>query len=989
MALKPWRSVVDPREDLRKGESLDAAEFAVHLDQVTARRGNAIYWQPEQFFARTFLTKNLLDFAGEAVRRLSGITTGASAGFNMTTQFGGGKTPALTLLDHLSTHGPEANAWFGVPQILERAGVPSVPRAATAVFVGMRFDPRGGDDGTPVRRTPWGEIAWQLGGAEGLAIMAEKDQTGVAPGGDTIERLFNQVNRPILILMDEVMSYVSRYRDSGLGSQMYHFVNTLTEEARSHDNVVVAVAVPASELEMSSQDWDDYNRLMKVLDRLAKAELVTAESDIAEIIRRRLFEWEERVVDQRGKVLLTADAIATCNAYGAWVQANRQLLPSWFAIDQAAEVFKSTYPFHPMLLSVFERKWQALPNFQRTRGILRLLALWVAQAHKDAYRGARQDPLITLGTAPLDDPLFRAAVFKQLNEDRLETAVTTDICGARSSHATRLDEDANGVIRKARLHRQVSTTIFFESNGGQGKTRAYASVPEIRLAVGGPDMDVGNVETVLEALAPPDGACFFMDVTNNRFWFSVVPNLTQILADRKAAVSGDQRIEEVVRQEVQKQFGRVNGINTVFFPSDSGRIPNQPALTVVVLPPERSLQDQDATLGLMERWTREYGSSARTYKSALIWAVPDSPARLREAAQKLLAWQSISDDQASLQLSDTQIVQLGRNLGKAHTDLKEAVWQSYGRVYLLGKDNKLRSLAIGPTNSSAAADLQTLILRELRKYGDVEVSISPNFLVRHWPPAFVEWSTRALADAFFASPLFPRLLDVAAVRETVAGGVANGIMGYVGKAADGAYRPFYFKENLAVADVEITEDMYVITAETAERYVERSRRRTKKVLISPQQIELSPGSQQVFSVQCFDQDEKPVVPADLAWSASGGSVDDRGLYQASTNEGAYTVTVTADGISDSAMIVVRAGVVVPPPPPPSLRSNTLVWTGVIPSQKWVNFYMKVLTKIANGSDLKLALRAEATNSQGISQQKVDEIRAALRELGLDDNVEVL
>lgn len=284
-------------------------------------------------------------------------------------------------------------------------------------------------------------------------------------------------------------------------------------------------------------------------------------------------------------------------------------------------MFKASYPFHPALISVFERKWQTLPSFQRTRGVLRLLALWVSFAHRDSYRTAARDPLLSLGSAPLEEPLFRAAVFKQLGEDKLETAVTADKGGAKGSHAARLDEEATEAIRKARLHRQVASAIFFESNGGMAQ--GYTTVPELRLAVGQPDLDIGNVETVLEALAPPDGACFYLDVVKNRYWFSMRPNLTQVLADRRAAVSGDPRIDDYVRAEIVKQFGAAEGVTSRFFPQDSGKIPNQPALTVVVLPPEQSLADPDSTLALMERWTREYGSSARTFKSALVWAVPE------------------------------------------------------------------------------------------------------------------------------------------------------------------------------------------------------------------------------------------------------------------------------------------------------------------------------------------------------------------------------
>ena len=95
MALKPWYKVVTPREDLRDGKPLDASEFAVHLDQVRDGRAPAVYQNPERFFERTFLTKGLTGVAAEVLRRLSGEKTETSAVFNMTTQFGGGKTTLL------------------------------------------------------------------------------------------------------------------------------------------------------------------------------------------------------------------------------------------------------------------------------------------------------------------------------------------------------------------------------------------------------------------------------------------------------------------------------------------------------------------------------------------------------------------------------------------------------------------------------------------------------------------------------------------------------------------------------------------------------------------------------------------------------------------------------------------------------------------------------------------------------------------------------
>ncbi len=203
MKLKPWYDVVKPREDLREGKPLDASEFAVHLDRVRDGTARDDYKKPEQFFAKTFLAANLLDLSAQVVRRLAGETSYTSPVFNLVTNFGGGKTHALTLLYHLASNGSASHGWLGVQQIRDKAAIPQIPKARVAIFVGTEFDSlagRGGDDGTPHRMTPWGEIAWQLGGEAAFNIVREHDEKRIAPGGDVIRKLLPP-NEPCLILL--------------------------------------------------------------------------------------------------------------------------------------------------------------------------------------------------------------------------------------------------------------------------------------------------------------------------------------------------------------------------------------------------------------------------------------------------------------------------------------------------------------------------------------------------------------------------------------------------------------------------------------------------------------------------------------------------------------------------------------------------------------------------------------------------------------------
>ena len=983
--IKPWYKVATPREDLREGRPLDAAEFAVHLDQVRDGRAPIDYQNPERFFERTYLTKNLTSLAAEVIRRLSRIKTETSAVFNMTTQFGGGKTHALTLLYHLANNGPSANRFVGVDKLLTRAGVRSIPESATAVFVGTEFDSlvgRGGYDGTPLRKTPWGEIAFQLGGEIGFSLVAEHDKNMAAPGGDVIRRLIPK-DKPCLILFDELMNYVSRNRKSGLAAQLYNFLHNLSETARGADNVVVAVSIPASELEMTAEDQSDYDRLKKLLDRLGKAVIMSAEAETSEIIRRRLFEWDPRAVTPDGNVILTRDAIAVCNEYAEWVTDHRQQIPNWFPANYAKEAFEATYPFHPMVLSVFERKWQALPRFQQTRGVLRLLALWVSRTYQEGFIGARRDPLISLGTAPLDDPLFRAAVFEQLGESRLEGAVTTDICGKKDSHAIRLDKESVDTIKKARLNRKVATAIFFESNGGHA--RAEATVPEIRLAVAEPELDIGNVDTVLETLS---SSCYFLSFERNRYRFNLYPNLNKLLADRRASIQGP-KIEERVRNEIQKVFSISRDFELVLFPDKSNQISDRAALTLVVLSPDHSIQEK-TTIPFIDSMTREYGTSSRTYKSALIWAIADNDTQVKEEARKVLAWEAIREEQDELRLDDTQKRQLTESLNKAQRDLKESIWRTYKNIALLGKDNNIRLVDLGLVHSSAATTIASLILNRLRQDGDVEENVSPNFLVRNWPPAFKEWSTKSVRDVFFASPLFPRLLNLDSIKDTIARGVSNGTIAYVGKTGMGEFNPFVFGKEFSPQNIDISEDTFILTAEEARKLIEPPKLTT--LVVSPQQVRIQPGKKQTYLIKGLDQHNREIAINNVAWKATGGTIDIDGVYQAGPDEGNYVITASIGEIKGSGYFqIIKEGQPdsnVVPPPQPTGGVNRLSWMGNIPPQKWMNFYTKVLAKYASGNGLKISVKIQVSPEGGVSKQKLEETEVALRELGLEGDLKI-
>jgi hypothetical protein len=186
-------------------------------------------------------------------------------------------------------------------------------------------------------------------------------------------------------------------------------------------------------------------------------------------------------------------------------------------------------------------------------------------------------------------------------------------------------------------------------------------------------------------------------------------------------------------------------------------------------------------------------------------------------------------------------------------------------------------------------------------------------------------------DSFFASPQFPRLLDPNSIKDTISRGVENGMLGYVGKNADGIYAPFHWNTSLSLHDVEVSDDVFVIQRELAETY--------KAGTVSP-------------------------TPQVVAGSGAIGGPATTGF---------------SDAIDTSPVTDTK--------PPITASIPRLVWTGDVPHQKWMNFYTKVIAKFAATAGMKLTIRVEVAPAEGVSPQKVDETKIALRELGLKDSLE--
>ncbi|MGH8725876.1 MAG: DUF499 domain-containing protein, partial [Burkholderiales bacterium] len=279
--MEPWYKVATPRKEVREGRSFNPNEFAIALEQVVAGTAPEDYRDPAQFFARTCFTRALREHAGMVLRRLSGRTENTAPVLTLITQFGGGKTHTLTTLFHLATNGDAASGHNGVSDLVREAGVLSVPKARVAVFVGNAWDPQAG------RETPWIDIARQLAGDEGVEALGPAART-TPPGTEAIARVFQAAGAPVLLLFDEVLNYLNRHR---AGAESFHaFIQNLTVATTGTTHGAAVISLPRSQVELTDWDKDWQEKISKVVRRVAKDLIANDETEIAEVVRRRLFE---------------------------------------------------------------------------------------------------------------------------------------------------------------------------------------------------------------------------------------------------------------------------------------------------------------------------------------------------------------------------------------------------------------------------------------------------------------------------------------------------------------------------------------------------------------------------------------------------------------------------------------------------------------------------------------------------------------------------
>ena len=682
--LKPWREVVTPHKDVASGK-YQQAEFAADLWQVHMGEGSDEYRQPVEFFRRTFLTVGLTDLLANALTRLSGH--GGDPVVELQTNFGGGKTHSMLALYHLFCGMPAAEL-PGLEPVFAKAGVNKIPAAKRVVIVGNKISPGSPSkkpDGTVVR-TLWGELAWQLGGKEGYALVKDDDLHATSPG-DTLRVLFNKY-APCLILIDEWVAYARQLHEAsdlpgGRFETHFTFAQTLSEAAKAAKNTLLVVSMPASEGGGVSPHGSEIadvevggergrhalERLKNAIGRVEASWRPASAEEGFEIVRRRLFDAIT------GESHVARDL--TAKAFMELYRTQQQEFPPECRDSDYEKRLKAAYPIHPEVFDRLYSDWSTLVKFQRTRGVLRLMAAVIHSLWEKQDRS----PLILPAHISIDEPRVADELTRYLS-DNWRPVIEKDVDGPNSL-PLRIDGEKPNLGRYSAC-RRVARTVYLGS--APTAKAANRGLEDRRIKLG--CVQPGEAPAIFgDALRHLAQQATYLYVDGARYWYSTQPTVTKLAEDRAEQFKADPDAvaDEVKTRIVQdaKQRGDFSRVHP--FPPSNADLPDDADARLVILGVEYPhTKDQDSpALAAAKAMLENRGTAPRIYRNTLVFLAADRArlADLDEAVRYYLAWKSIVEesdgDEPQLNLDANQRRQAKTQRDNAHTTVNARIPETY------------------------------------------------------------------------------------------------------------------------------------------------------------------------------------------------------------------------------------------------------------------------------------------------------------------------
>lgn len=780
-SLKPWREVVMPHDDVASGH-YQQAEFAADLWQVHLGEGTPEYRDPVEFFRRTFLTASLKDMLTKAVQRLS--AGGGDPVVQLQTNFGGGKTHSMLALYHLFS-GIKPTELAGVDAILSAAGTATVPTARRVVLVGNKISPSNPSvkaDGTVVR-TLWGELAWQLGGKKAYARVAADDEKATSPG-DVLRELFNDYG-PCLILVDEWVAYARQLHDQGdlpAGGfeTQFTFAQVLTESAKLARNCLLVISLPASDTSGAPANFpqgqsDDVevggtrgrealDRLRNVVGRVESSWRPASAEEGFEIVRRRLF----RPLDDPEQ-FKQRDVVA--RAFADFYRTNQAEFPAETRDAEYEQRIKAAYPIHPEIFDRLYTDWSTLVKFQRTRGVLRLMA---AVIHSLWEKGDR-NPLILPANVAIDDARVQSELTRYLS-DNWVPVIEKDVDGANSL-PHKLDSELPN-LGKFSACRRVARAIYMGS--APTTAAAHKGIEDRRVKLG--CVMPGESPAVFgDALRRMASAATYLYNDGPHYWYSTQPTVTKLAEDRAEQLKRDpDKVVAELERRLKKDLASSGDFTRIHaMPASGADVPDDLDARLVVLGSAHAYSKEagNAAEAAAKAILETRGNAPRLYRNTLVFLAADKTRLqdLDEAVRKYLAWQSILADEAQIGLTTHQKTQLTQQITAADNTATARLPETY-QWLLVPVQNKPQDAVTWEALRLSGSD--ALAARASKKLRTDELylsSFAPTRLrmeldrIPLWRGDHV--AVRQLVDDFARYLYLPRLKDSGVLLHAISDGV--------------------------------------------------------------------------------------------------------------------------------------------------------------------------------------------------------------------------
>ena len=705
--MKPFSTIAIPHSDILEGQ-LTMDVFAADLWQVFKGEAPEEYQNPGVFFRKTFLTAGIRNLLDIVKKRLDG--KGGDPVIQLQTPFGGGKTHSLIALYH------KAKEW----------------KVNVVVIDGTALDPKD--------TTLWGEIEKQLTGEVNLL----KGQT--APGREKLKNLLRK-RQPLLILMDEILQYTTKSAgikvgSSNLASQTIAFMQELTETVSVIPKSILVLTLPSSLIEHYDENAEKlFKQLQKVVGRMEKVFTPVRDEEIAEVIRRRLF----NSINER-------EASEIIDEFLDYAEKERILLEG---VEKSVyrEKFKASFPFQPEVIDVLYKRWGSFPTFQRTRGVLRILAL-VVHSLKSS-----KAPFIRLADFDLENDDIRRELIKHIGQE-FDSVIAADITSYNSG-AKKVDKSLGPAYSSYSFGTKVATTIFMYSfSGGPEKG---ANVNEIKLSCS--EVNIPS-SIIVEAIDKLKENLYYL--SDEGLFFTNQPNLNRILLDKMENIDektlADEE-EKLLTENIKKKDAY---FDVYLYPTNSKDIPDNKSLKLIILKEYEKCKD----------FFEKCGDKPRIYRNTIIFlcSLESERTKFEQFLKRKLAWQSIEKDK-KLHLTDEQKERLKKELKRSDEEGKQQIRNLYRCVFLPAKEG-LEEINLGIATYGIGRTIDEEIYETLKTEEKLVEKLDPSLIKKYLEGDKDYVETKNILESFYKTPGEKRITNEKILKDAIKEGVKEGLFGF-------------------------------------------------------------------------------------------------------------------------------------------------------------------------------------------------------------------